>query len=164
MCRSLCSNGAVDAFAQVVHVRAQGVGIGEEIAPEFVFELLAADQAGGFAHQYLENAHGGWRQSHTLAVALDAHGTGIENQVADSHRAIGHLTACPAHQGSDSGGQFFHFEGLDQVIVGAGIETGDLVAELVTGRQHQNGRAVAPLSQALADPDAIDLRQHQVEK
>ena len=53
-------------------------------------------------------------------------------------------------------------ERLRHVVVGADLEADDLVDVLVARRQHQD-RQVAALTDALADLDAVDVRQHQVE-
>ena len=53
-------------------------------------------------------------------------------------------------------------ERLRQVVVGADLEPDDLVDVLVARGQHQD-RHVGALADPLADLDAVDVRQHQVE-
>ena len=53
-------------------------------------------------------------------------------------------------------------ERLRQVVVGADLEPDDLVDVLVASGQHQD-RDVGVLADALADLDAVEVGQHQVE-
>jgi hypothetical protein len=59
--------------------------------------------------------------------------------------------------------QLAHAEGLGQVIVGAGVERGDLVAFLALGRQHHDRRG-RPLTQPASHLQAVDIRQPQVQQ
>jgi hypothetical protein len=54
-------------------------------------------------------------------------------------------------------------ERLDEVVVGAGVQAGHAVVDGVARGQHQHGRAVAGLAQALADLQAVDSRHGNVE-
>ena len=53
-------------------------------------------------------------------------------------------------------------EGLGQVVVGAGVERGDLVALLAARRQHDD-RHVRPLAQAPDHLQAVDVGQAEIE-
>ena len=50
----------------------------------------------------------------------------------------------PAQQRLDPGDDFAHGERLDQIVVGAGVETRDAMLHGVTRRQHEDGNGVAP--------------------
>ena len=55
-------------------------------------------------------------------------------------------------------------EGLDDVVVGAGVEAGDFVAERVARGQHQDGRARLRGPHAPTDLEAVEAGQHDVEQ
>ena len=67
-----------------------------------------------------------------------------------------------AQQGADPRQQLLALEGLDQVVVGAGVEAGDAVLGLGPRGQHQD-RHVALLAQAAADLDPVEPGQAEVE-
>ena len=54
-------------------------------------------------------------------------------------------------------------EGLDQVVVGAGVEAGDAVVDRVARGEHQDRRAVAGLAHAPAHLEAVDVRHRDVQ-
>ena len=52
-----------------------------------------------------------------------------------------------ARHGAHAGGQFLQLEGLDQVVVGAGIQAGDTVGGGIAGGQHDHRGGVAAAAQ-----------------
>ena len=62
----------------------------------------------------------------------------------------------------DARDELARVERLRHVVVGADLEPDDLVDVLVARGQHQH-RHVGVLADPLADLDAVDVRQHQVE-
>ena len=77
-------------------------------------------------------------------------GREVERQVADAEPPPLALEAAP-QQGPQAGQQLGQREGLDQVVVGAGIEPRDAVVDGVARRQDEHGRVVADAAHAPAD-------------
>ena len=65
---------------------------------------------------------------------------------------------------ADARAQFVQVEGLDQIVVGAGIEAGDAVAGAVAGGEHDHRGGVAASAQPAQHVQAVALRQTQVEQ
>ena len=56
-----------------------------------------------------------------------------------------------------------HMERLGDVIIGPGIEAGDLLVPLVAGGENENGRIAPVIAPAAQHGDAVDLRQAEIE-
>ena len=69
-----------------------------------------------------------------------------------------------AEQALDAGQQLGEVERLGDVVVGAELEAVDHVVRLVARREHEDRREVAVLAQPLADLEAVDLGQADVEQ
>jgi hypothetical protein len=61
-----------------------------------------------------------------------------------------------SQRGADPGEQFIHPERLGDVVVGAGVECGDLLVLRVPCRQHEDGRR-APAAQPADNFDAVEV-------
>ena len=70
---------------------------------------------------------------------------------------------CAAHAGADPRKQLFQCERLDEVVVGAGVESGDAVAERVLRGQHQHRRARAARAHPPAHLEAVHRRHRHVQ-
>jgi hypothetical protein len=68
-----------------------------------------------------------------------------------------------ANQGAQACLQFEQIEGLGQVVVGAGVEPGDLVGAAVARREDQYRQRIAAFAQVLQHRQTIALRQAEVE-
>jgi len=68
-----------------------------------------------------------------------------------------------ANQGAQACLQFEQIEGFGQVVVGAGVEPGDLVGAAVARRENQYRQRIAAFAQVLQQPQTIALRQAEVE-
>ena len=86
---------------------------------------------------------------------------GVERQVADHQRGRAAGRA-PAQQRPQAGQQLLALEGLDQVIVGAGVEAFDAGIHGVARGEDEDGH-VAALAQGTGDIHAVDLGQTEVE-
>ena len=86
---------------------------------------------------------------------------GSSARSAKRRRCAGRLDA--PQQRAQAREQLAQREGLDQVVVGAGIEAGHAVVDRVARGEHQDRRAVAGLAHAPADLEAVDVRHGDVE-
>ena len=59
--------------------------------------------------------------------------------------------------------QLGQVKGLDEVVVGAHVETGHAVVHGVARRQHENRRRVPGTANATTDLESVDIRKLQVE-
>jgi hypothetical protein len=89
------------------------------------------------------------RSSETQTAGVDDRG--LERQsTAPNHRAQ------PRQQLTE-------IEGLDQIVVGAAVETRDARLDGVSRREHQHGDVRSGLTQLPAHVEPVDARQHDVE-
>ena len=86
---------------------------------------------------------------------------GVQPQVADGDRRLAARRAA-AQQRAQARQQLLALERLDEVVVGAGVETLDARLDGVAGGEYQDRHVVA-LAQRLGDLDAVELRQAEVE-
>ena len=59
--------------------------------------------------------------------------------------------------------ELLHREGLDQIVVGAGLETGDAVGDRVARGEHEDRAAQTVGAQAPADREPVEARHGHVE-
>jgi hypothetical protein len=102
-------------------------------------------------------------------VVVDGTALGIDAQPAKA-RGVGHgalavagLTLA-AHQRSDAGLQFIEVEGLGQVVVGAGVEAEDLVAQRAARRDDDDRCGQAFGARQAQHVQAIEPRHGEVEQ
>src|SRR5438105_12881002 len=125
-------------------VAAEGAAVGGEEQAQHL-ELLRADVDGGSLPR------------DDLAVEIDLH-------LSESdHRALFRRRRPPPQQGLHAREQLAEAERLAQVVVGAELQTEDLVALHPLGRQHQDGSGRALLSHLLEQLVAVEARKHDVE-
>ena len=103
------------------------------VAPDLVEQRLAGDDQPLVAHQVLEQLELAGRELDVALAAEDLAGVGIEAQVAN-HEEGAAARRAPAQQGSQAGQQLVALEGLDEVVVGAGVEPGDAGLDARRGR------------------------------
>ena len=86
----------------------------------------------------------------------------VEQKIARAH--FGRTQSLrTTQQGSQAREELFEIEGLGEVIVGAGIETGDAVVHGAAGREHEDGHAESGGAQFAADGVAVLHGHHYVE-
>jgi len=73
------------------------------------------------------------------------------------------LVAAPPAEGAHAREQLLDLEGLDQVVVGAGVEPGDALRGGIARAQHQHRREAAAGARAAQHLEAVQARQPQVE-
>ena len=91
----------------------------------------------------------------------------VEREFAVGQQRRGAAGAAPG-QGADAGAQFVEVDRLDQIVVGAGIEAGNLVAGGVAGGQDQDRHGLAAPARRVQHIHAGEARQaeikhHQIE-
>ena len=122
-------------------------------AVELLLQHRLGDDPAGPAHQMLEDgALAPGQDQHRLAdaqVAADR----VEGDVAAFEQGAERALR-PAQQRLDAGDDFAHGERLDQIVVGAGVETGDAMLHGVARRQHEDGNGVAPGAHVLQEARA----------
>ena len=69
----------------------------------------------------------------------------------------------PPQEGTYPGEQLLEREGLDEVVVGAGVEPGDPVRDRVARREHQDGCPVPLPPHSPADGQPVDRGHEDVE-
>ena len=87
---------------------------------------------------------------------------GVDDDVAD-HQRPGAGAAAAAQQRLQAGGQLGDRERLDQVVVGAGLQAGDAVLDLVAGGEDADGDVDAAGAQALDDRHPVEVGHRHVE-
>ena len=95
------------------------------------------------------------------AAAADLVGVGVQREVADDDRGAAARRAA-AQQRAQAGEQLLALEGLDQVVVGAGVEALDARLERVARGEHED-RDVVGRAQPARHLHAVELGQPEVE-
>src|SRR5580692_8465196 len=103
------------------------------------------------------------RYVHRNTAALDGARHRIQPQfaVADARVAASRRAA---HHRAHAGGYFVKVKGLDDVIVGAGIQSCDAMLDFIARRENDYGRRIAALSQLAQHVDAVAMRKTEVEQ
>ena len=133
-------------------------------APHLLQQLALGDELALVADEHLEQLPLDRRQVDRLAGGVDdRRGDEVDGEVVggDDRRLRGRPV--PAHGGPQPGEQLVHAERLGDVVVGAGVEGGDLVAFGAPRRQHDDGH-VGPAAEPLDHLDPVDAGQPEVEQ
>jgi hypothetical protein len=88
---------------------------------------------------------------------------GIEHQVRELQPGLRLLAAVTPNQGVEAREQLLEGEGLDQVVVRAGVEPLHPRRDVGSGGEHQNRRAVPTSSHDLTRLHPVEAGHHQVE-
>ena len=88
---------------------------------------------------------------------------GVEGQVGEAQDLVVAGRGAAAEQGPDPGQQLLQGEGLDEVVVGAGVEPGHPVVDRGPGGEHEHRGVVAGLAQAAAHLEPVHPRHGHVE-
>ena len=133
------------------------------VVPDVVEDALAAEHLVGVPHEELEQRELLDREFEALGAASHGPRHRIEHEIAGRQR---HRQGAPraAQQRAHAGQQLLEGEGLDQVVVGAAVEAGDLVVGRVAGGEHEHRNGQTTLAQVAADAETVETRQHDVEQ
>src|SRR3954463_8790200 len=125
----------VDLATQVGDVELDDVALAAEVVlPDPVEDLRLGQHPLGVAHQVAQQLELGGGEPDVVAAAGHLVALLVQGQVADDqHTVVGHHAAGPAQQTAQPGGHLLQAEGLGDVVVSAGGESGDAVLERVLG-------------------------------
>ena len=87
----------------------------------------------------------------------------VQRQCAVADQGVA-AAGVAADQGAHASAQFIEVKGLDQIIVGAGVEAFYTIGDGITRRDNQHGQRVAFCSQAFEDIEAVAFRQAEVQQ
>src|SRR5690606_414291 len=148
--------------AQIADVDVEDVRVAVEVgAPDRAEQVRAREDLARAAEQ-LAGQRILARGQAELAVGADQHSTATVDGDRTGAEQI-ELAGAAAVQGLEPGEQLGEREGLDQIVVGAGLEPGDALADAAAGGQHQHGCAQAGVAPATKHAGAVEIRQHPVE-
>ena len=144
-------------------VHAQRVGIRQFLAPDTGFQFLPCDHRRRCFHQRLQDLQRGRVELQQLALAPHFQGVQVELQLAGIEHARLRALATTGKR-IEAHVHFLQRERLDQVVVGAGIEAGQLVLQRVARGQHQHRGLLARLvAQLAADFQAVHAGQVEIQ-
>ena len=125
-------------------------------------DLIRADEQ----RQQVELARG---QLDLTAVPMDGARADVEHEIGEAKLFVARFGSRlgPAQEGADASEQLIEIEGLDEIVVGPGVEPGDAVRDGVARGQHQDRQAPAGAllgrAKASGDLDTVEARQHEIE-
>jgi len=96
-------------------------------------------------------------------LVIDPHfpGRGVERDVARRHDQPQNPSGT-AQKSTDTRNQFLHFEGFQQIVVGAGIQAFDAVVQAVAGSQNQDRNHIPLFPPLLKQGQAIRIRKPEI--
>ena len=154
-----------DLLAQLAHVDTQVVRVVRMAwSPHRLQQLPVGEHAVRMRRHVDQQAVFDRGHVQVFAIALDGAARQIDLHVAELDHAAAAAGQCraAAQVRAHAGQQFAHREGLDQVVVGAGVEGLDLVGLVDARRQHEDGD-VRPAAQFADQIDAVAIGQAEVE-
>src|ERR1700722_6047378 len=87
----------------------------------------------------------------------------IEPQIAVLDHGVA-ASGGAAQYGAHAGHYFVEIEGLDDVVIGAGIEAGNPLPNLIARSEDDDGRGAASLAHRTQDVETVALRQSEIQK
>jgi hypothetical protein len=135
------------------------------VPPDDIEETLARD---GFAGAFGQKAEHGEFLGGEVERLLGAPGA-LLNEINASVAKLERPRNAPLAMGTpkksaDAGEQFLGAERFDEVIIRAGVETGDTILDLAFGSEHENENGMIEAAQLGTEGEPIEMRQHDVEQ
>ena len=139
----------LERLAQALDVDVDRALLDEDmVAPDPVEQLRPAVHALGMGHEEMQQPELGGADLDLATLAGDPAGGRIDRQAADDDRRVQRFGRATPQDGTDPRQQLVGRERLGEVVVGAGIQAGDLVGLLRPGGQHDDrqltGARLAP--------------------
>src|ERR671916_1357134 len=154
----------IQLVAQVADVDVDYVGAGvERVIPDGGEDLLPTHDLPRVAHEVLEQGELAAREVHLLLPAPDPVREEVDLEIPHLYPRSLRLVGA-AHEGPHPRHQLLEVEGLGQVVIGSAVQSPDLVAHLVAGGEHQDGKPRAARSDAPQHLLAVHPRQHDVQQ
>src|SRR6202021_2975245 len=69
-----------------------------------------------------------------------------------------------AQHRANAGGHYVEVKRLDDIIVGAGVQSRDAMLDLIARRENDDGRCIAPPAQLAKYVDSVSMRQPEIEQ
>ena len=143
-----------------------GAAVAEVVkAPHLVEQLVAGVDAVGRRRKVVQKLHLLGRRVDLLAVDDQLIGVEVDDELVEGELlALGlAVVAGAAQHGVHARKQLLDLEGLDDVVVRAHLQAGDLVLGLTLGGEHDDGHFHG-LAQLAADLPAVHHGQHDIEQ
>ena len=139
-----------------------------ELGPEVVAPHALVDEARGqhaarVEHEQLEQLVLGAGELGELLAHRDPVAAAVQPELLERHGVRVALPRHPPQERPQARLQLAHVEGLDQVVVGAGVEAVDAIGDGVTRGEHQHRHAVAGAAQAATHLEAVHARHAHIE-
>jgi hypothetical protein len=153
-----------ELVAQVGDVDAQVVGgVAGIWAPHTVQDLAVGQDLSGVGHeQAQQGVLDGGEVDDGPAASDDPRGE-VDLDGATGEEGLGRGGEAASGGGTDAGEELGAAEGFGDVIIGAGVEGGDLVVFAVVDGEDHDGDG-APFADASEDGQAIEIREAEVEE
>src|SRR5579875_275148 len=150
--------------AQVGDVDLQGVRArAEVIAPDLLEDLRAGEDHSRMAEEELKQPELGTGELHLTLTPAHLHRAQVHDDVGVPEQALLGLGGGTPQERPDTGEELVEGEGLDQVVVGPGVEPLHPVADRVPGGEDQDRGTVPHLPHPAADLNPVHQRQPKVE-
>src|SRR5664279_4575548 len=156
----------VDLLPQVRDVQLDDVRLPTEIVvPHPVQDLRLGHHPLRVAHEEAQQFEFGRGEADQVVAPAHLAGVLVEHQVAnhDGHRVGGQREVRTTQQGPQSQHEFLDGERFGDVVVAAGGQPGDAIADVVAGRQEQHGHPLDVRAEPAEHLEAVDVRQHDVQ-
>ena len=126
-------------LAEFVNVNVEHVGHGVVVFVEEVFveEVAGDDFVSVLDHEFGHGVFAGG-DFDCFAFEGDGFGGGVDGDVADGEFGAA-FSSVTADDGADAGDEFGEVEGFGEVVIGAVVESFNLVANGVEGGEHEDG-------------------------
>lgn len=154
----------VDLAAELADMDIDDVGVRQEAVVPDVFQQHAArHHLAGAVHEIFQQLELGWQQLDGTIIAPGGAGNEIEHERADAKRGRWRGDRRAAQQRLDAGGEFNEGEGLDEIVIAAGLQARHPFIDRAERAHHQNRGRDALGAQFGQHREPITLGQQAVE-
>ena len=151
-----------DLAPKARHQGLDGVAFRLVMSVDMLDQLSLRDDAIPVMREIAQQPEFQRRQFDRPAIHQHAEAPRVDAEPADLDQRRD-MPADTAQEPSQSRKQFFHFEGLGEVVVGSGIDAFDLLEPGASRRQHEDRNDTALAAQSAHDGQTIELRKAEIE-